>query len=61
MSAHSNSFPRNQIRQSIMALAGAAVLTASVVSGGARADNSGLPDPGFEFVQGRTALLVTDP
>jgi len=25
------------------------------------ADNSGLPDPGFEIVQGRTALLVTDP
>ncbi len=24
-------------------------------------DNSGLPDPGFEIVPGRTALLVTDP
>tara|TARA_R110002126_G_scaffold291744_1_gene456572 strand:- start:179352 stop:180149 length:798 start_codon:yes stop_codon:yes gene_type:complete len=61
MSAHSKSFPGNQIRQSIMALAGAALLTASVVSSGALADNSGLPDPGFEIVQGRTALLVTDP
>ncbi|MDF2373440.1 MAG: cysteine hydrolase [Rhizobiaceae bacterium] len=61
MSAYSKSFPGNQIRQSIMALAGAAVLTASIVSGGALADNSGLPDPGFEIVQGRTALLVTDP
>lgn len=61
MSAHSKSFPGNRIRQSIMALAGAALLTASVVGGGALADNSGLPDPGFEIVQGRTALLVTDP
>lgn len=25
------------------------------------ADESGLPDPGFEIVRGRTALLVTDP
>ena len=27
----------------------------------APADESGLPDPGFEIVRGRTALLVTDP
>ncbi len=33
---------------------------ASLVASFASAD-SGLPDPGFEIVQGRTALVVTDP
>jgi nicotinamidase-related amidase len=45
----------------VMALAASALLAGSVVGTGAHADNSGLPDPGFEIVQGRTALLVTDP
>ncbi|NKB52395.1 MAG: isochorismatase family protein [Rhizobiaceae bacterium] len=44
-----------------MALATTALLANSFASGNAFADNSGLPDPGFEIVQGRTALLVTDP
>ncbi len=50
-----------KIRAGIMALATTAVLATSIVGGDASADSSGLPDPGFEIVQGRTALLVTDP
>ncbi len=50
------------IRAGFFALAATAVLAVMLLVGGAaRADNSGLPDPGFEIVQGRTALLVTDP
>jgi len=45
----------------IMALATVAVLATSIAGGNVHADNSGLPDPGFEIVQGRTALLITDP
>ena len=48
-------------RRNILALAAAAVLTISGIGGVVHADNSGLPDPGFEIVQGKTALLVTDP
>jgi nicotinamidase-related amidase len=33
----------------------------TALSGVVHADKSGLPNPGFEIVQGRTALLVTDP
>lgn len=49
------------IRAGLTALAATAVLATLMVAGAARADDSGLPDPGFEIVQGRTALLVTDP
>lgn len=49
------------IRTGIMVVATAAMLAGSVISPNAFADNSGLPDPGFEIVQGRTALVVTDP
>ncbi|MEQ9199232.1 MAG: cysteine hydrolase [Rhodospirillales bacterium] len=38
-----------------------AVLATSVIGGVTYAEKSGLPDPGFEIVPGRTALLVTDP
>ena len=38
-----------------------AFIVASIISGTSVADDSGLPDPGFEVVPGRTALLVTDP
>ncbi|MGI9425196.1 MAG: cysteine hydrolase [Hyphomicrobiaceae bacterium] len=50
-----------QIRVGIMALATAAVLAMSISGGETLAENSGLPDPGFEIVPGRTALLITDP
>lgn len=49
------------IRARIMALTATAVLALSLVGTTAHADDSGLPDPGFEIVQGRTALVVTDP
>jgi nicotinamidase-related amidase len=53
-------------------LQGAATLTAAAATAGAanagtstaaaaQADSSGLPDPGFSIVPGRTALVVTDP
>ena len=48
-------------RARLMALAATAVLATSIVGGVAHGDDSGLPDPGFNIVQGRTALLVTDP
>ena len=41
------------------ALALAAALASPIAA--KSADGDGLPDPGFEIVQGRTALLVTDP
>lgn len=49
------------LRATIILFATAAALVTSVLGGAALADKSGLPDPGFEIVQGRTALLVTDP
>lgn len=52
---------RTKTLASVAALAAAAFLAVSAIAGTAQADNSGLPDPGFEIVQGRTALLVTDP
>lgn len=52
---------RNGFLKSAAAVAITAVLATSLASGVARADESGLPDPGFEIVQGRTALVVTDP
>ena len=53
--------PKNKIRASLIALAATAALAISVAAGAVHADNSGLPDPGFEIVQGRTALLISDP
>ncbi len=53
--------PKNKIRTGVIALAATAALAMSIAGGVVHADNSGLPDPGFEIVQGRTALLVTDP
>jgi hypothetical protein len=49
-----------KIRTRVMALTATAVLALSLVGATAHADDSGLPDPGFEIVQGRTALVVTD-
>ncbi|MAZ01664.1 MAG: isochorismatase [Sneathiella sp.] len=50
-----------QIRARFFSLATAIVLTLTVIGNAVQADNSGLPDPGFEIVKGRTALVVTDP
>lgn len=50
-----------KIGAGFIALATAAMMTMTIFGSGAVADGSGLPDPGFEIVQGRTALLVTDP
>ena len=50
-----------EIRARVMSLTATAVLALSLVGATAHADDSGLPDPGFEIVQGRTALVVTDP
>jgi len=61
MKTPTNQTPGQQPRAGLGALATTAVLVTSSVGGAAHADNSGLPDPGFEIVQGRTALLVTDP
>jgi len=52
---------QNRIRTGAIALAITTAVAISATSGVVLADNSGLPDPGFEIVQGRTALLVTDP
>ena len=56
------------VRTSILPLAATAIVATSIalmvatlMGSEANAENSGLPDPGFEIVQGRTALLVTDP
>lgn len=51
----------NRLRTSVIALAATAALGMTALSGVVHADKSGLPNPGFEIVQGRTALLVTDP
>ncbi|MGI9422363.1 MAG: cysteine hydrolase [Hyphomicrobiaceae bacterium] len=63
-----------QLRTTTFALvAAAAVITAAAMTSSffddhahaenvaVQADNSGLPDPGFKIVRGRTALVVTDP
>ncbi|MGO1121269.1 cysteine hydrolase [Rhodovibrionaceae bacterium A322] len=52
---------QTKIRLAAITLAATAMLAVSAVAGVARADDSGLPDPGFEIVQGRTALVITDP
>lgn len=51
----------DEFRSRALALAGATVLAVLVFGDAVRADDSGLPDPGFEIVHGRTALVVTDP
>ncbi len=61
MKAQSTKITEKQVRKGVTALAATALLATAIVGGGAYADNSGLPDPGFEIVQGRTALLITDP
>lgn len=61
MKAQSKQITGKQVRTGVTALAATALLATSIAAGGANADNSGLPDPGFEIVQGRTALVVTDP
>jgi hypothetical protein len=52
-----------KIRVSLMAVTAATLLTTSVVSNAANtyADESGLPDPGFKVMMGKTALVITDP
>ncbi len=60
MKTTSHLISRKGFLKSAAALATAAVLATSI-AGVVHADKSGLPDPGFEIVPGRTALLVTDP
>ncbi len=45
----------------LYSLAPKTMLVVLVLGTSVYADGSGLPDPGFEIVPGRTALLVTDP
>jgi len=54
-------FSRSKVRIATVAIVALAALATSSIGSVVRADKSGLPDPGFEIVQGRTALLVTDP
>jgi nicotinamidase-related amidase len=61
MKAQAKQITGKQVRTGLMTLAATAMLATSIVGSGVYADDSGLPDPGFEIVQGRTALLVTDP
>ncbi|NNE23396.1 MAG: cysteine hydrolase [Rhizobiales bacterium] len=61
MKTTSTLISRKKFLTSAIALAATAALAMSVVGSVSHADDSGLPDPGFEIVQGRTALLVTDP
>ena len=51
---------RRKFRTSAIALAATAVLAMSVIGGVVHADNSGLPDPGFEIVQGRPFCRSAD-
>lgn len=52
---------RQNARAVVISLATAAAMVAFSAAGRVHADDSGLPDPGFEIVKERTALLVTDP
>ena len=61
MKTPSNPTIQNRIRTGMIALATTVALAISATSGVVLADNSGLPDPGFEIVLGKTALVVTDP
>lgn len=51
----------DQIRARAVALASATLLATFVVGSVVHADGSGLPDPGFDVVHGRTSLVITDP
>ena len=59
MNTKLNSAVENPFRQ--FSIAAIALIAATLIAGASVADDSGLPDPGFEVVQGRTALVVTDP
>ncbi len=62
MKTHMNlTAAKKKISTSMIGLIATTVLLSSMALSKAAADDSGLPDPGFEIVQGRTALLVTDP
>jgi nicotinamidase-related amidase len=61
MKPNSTQAPQSKFRASAIALTATAILALAAIGDGVHADNSGLPDPGFEIVQGKTALLVTDP
>jgi len=61
MKTNSPIMSRKGFLKSAAALVATALLATSVAVGVVHANKSGLPDPGFEIVQGRTALLVTDP
>jgi nicotinamidase-related amidase len=61
MKALSTLVAGNNTRSIAIALVATAALAMSILGSVGHADDSGLPDPGFEIVQGRTALLVTDP
>ena len=50
-----------KIRTGIMALATVFLVASSILGSVTWADDSGLPDSGFENVQARTALLVANP
>ncbi|GHF31271.1 isochorismatase [Kordiimonas sediminis] len=54
-------FSRTFARTVTLALSSAAALAVSIGTSSAFADDSGLPDMGFDIVPGRTALVVTDP
>ena len=53
MNTHVKPILADKIRAGLMALATTAILATTLAIGSASADNSGLPDPGFEIVQGR--------
>lgn len=57
----SNKVLGRRFRRPVVAITTAAALALSMAGSVVHADNSGLPEPGFEIAQGRTALLVTDP
>lgn len=45
----------------LLILAATILLVFLIISNATRADDSGLPDPGFRVTAGKTALVVTDP
>ena len=61
MTTASTQNSRNESRTSAIAPAATATLPNSANGAAVHEDKSGLPDPGFEIVHGKTALLVTDP
>lgn len=61
MQTRQQSLAKNPIRAAAVAALTAIAITQTVAGNHAAADESGIPDPGFTIVQGRTALVVTDP